>query len=321
MIHRWGKMTVFKYLFVVLMLIYPFLVGQSSYFMSLLVTASVFMIAAMALDLLVGFGGQVSVGNAGFLTVGAYAVAILGDRFELPIWLLIPAAGVITGLIGLIISLPAVRLSGHFLAVATLGFGISLPPIALNWESLTKGASGISVHRSAALSSDLSIFYVIIVATLLVAWMLNNILKSRMGRAFMAIRDSEITAEATGINTFFYKTVMFVISAFFTGIAGGLSAYWVGYISPDNYSMTTSIYLLSMIVVGGLASLPGAIIGAILFTVLPHFTDAYAGMTTMVIGVVLILVIVFRPAGLVSLSDALKRNPKRKEERQHAQVR
>jgi branched-chain amino acid transport system permease protein len=288
---------------VVFMLIFPFLVGNSSYFMSLFVTIYIYMITSMALNLLVGYGGQISIGTAGFLLVGGYTVAIMGSKFALPFWILLLLAGVVSGLMSLIIGLPAIRLKGHFLALATLGFGLSIPYIALYWESLTKGFMGFAVKRPAGLSSDLQFYYVVVVVTVMITWLLINIVKSGMGRAFVAIRDSEVAAQATGINVAFYKIVMFVISAFFTGIAGGLNAYWIKFVSPADFNLSTSFLLLAMIVVGGLASIPGAIIGAVLFTLIPHFTGTFPGITNLVIGIAIVLILLFRPAGIISLLD------------------
>ncbi len=301
---------------VMLMIAYPFMVGQSGYFMTLFVMASIYVISAISLNLLTGYGGQISVGNAGFLTVGAYTAAVLGSTLNVPFWLALPASGIVTAVISLVIGLPAVRLRGHFLAVATLGFGLSVPEIALNWGSVTGGYSGLAVSRPALFSSDLAFFYVIVSMTVAIVWITYNIAQSRLGRAFVAVRDSEVAAAATGINVSFYKTIMFVVSAFFTGIAGGLYAYWVGFVSPNDFTLLASLFLLAMIVVGGLASIPGAIIGAVLLTVIPHYTASYVGVTNLVIGVAVVLVILFRPLGIISLGDLAKtyrarRNDKR----------
>ncbi len=262
----------------------------------------------MSLNLLVGFGGQVSVGHAGFLIIGGYTVAILAATFQLPIWILLPIAGILTGIVGLLIGIPAVRLSGHFLAVATLGFGISIPQIALNWDTVTNGYAGLSVSRPELLSSDLNLFYFIVLVTLIVFWLVKNIVYSVFGRAFIAVRDSEVAAQSIGINVSFYKTIMFAISSFFTGIAGGLYAYWFGFVSPNDFSIMTSLLLLAGIIVGGLASISGAVIGAVFLTVIPHFTDAYIGITNIVIGIALILVIMFKPDGIVHLFNFSKKS-------------
>ncbi|WP_236035073.1 branched-chain amino acid ABC transporter permease [Alkalihalobacterium elongatum] len=294
-------------LLVIFMLIYPLLVGKSNYFLTLFVITCIYIITSMSLNLLIGYGGQISVGHAGFLSIGGYSVAILSTKVGLPFFIILPLAGVITGLIGLLIGLPAVRLKGHFLAVATLGFGLSIPQIALNWSSLTGGYSGIAVAKPSLFSSNFQMFYVVVAITILITWLMYNIVKSRLGRAFIAIRDSEVASQSIGINISFYKTVMFVISAFFTGIAGGLYGYWVGFISPNDFTMVTSFLVLAMIVVGGLASIPGAVVGAILFSVLPHFTDSYVGITNMVIGVAVVAIILFKPEGIVAIFESLKR--------------
>ncbi|MCQ6279531.1 branched-chain amino acid ABC transporter permease [Bacillus sp. EB600] len=273
--------------------------------MTIFVTICIYAMTSMALNLLIGFGGQISVGHAGFLSVGGYSVAILSTKLGLPFIIAFPASGVITAIIGLLIGLPAVRLSGHFLAVVTLGFGISVPLIALNWDSLTGGYSGVSVSRPEWLSSDLQFFYVVAVIIVLSTCLLHNILKGRMGRAFIAIRESEVAAQATGINISFYKTLMFVISAFFTGLAGGLYGYWFGFVSPNDFTVVTSFLLLAMIVVGGLASLPGAMIGAVIFTVIPELTRSFIGATNIMIGAAVVLFILFRPLGFVSLLKLL----------------
>jgi branched-chain amino acid transport system permease protein len=264
----------------------------------------------MALNLLIGYGGQMSVGHAGFLSVGGYATAILSTKLGLPFIFTLPLSGVITAVIGLIIGLPAVRLSGHFLAVITLGFGISIPLLALNWDSLTGGYSGIALFRPEWISSDLSFIYVVTGVTIVCFWMMSNMLKSSFGRAFVAIRESEVAAQATGINLSLYKTLMFMISAFFTGIAGGLYGYWFGFVSPNDFTVMTSFLLLAMIVVGGLASVPGAIIGAVLFTVLPEVTKSFIGITNIIIGIAVVLVILFRPHGLISFIDLTKSRKK-----------
>lgn len=289
-------------LLLLFLLFFPLISGGSGYFLTLAVMVCIYAICAMALNLLVGYGGQISVGNAAFLAVGGYTVAILYNNFNAPIWIALPLAGIVTGIVSIIIGIPSVRLSGPFLSVATLGFGVSVPLIALYWDDLTNGYSGLSVSRPAFLSTDSGFFYVVIVITVIVAWLLVNILKSDMGRTFIAIRDSEIAAQSNGINVAFYKTIMFAISAFFTGIAGGLYSYWVGYVSPNDFTIITSLLILAMIVIGGLASIPGSIIGAVLFTVIPHFTDSFIGITNIIIGIAVVLTILFLPKGLISLT-------------------
>lgn len=296
-----GNKKVWSLLLVLLLLTYPLIIGQSGYFMTIFVMIMIYSIGAMALNLLIGYGGQISVGHAGFLAIGAYTAAILSSKFGFPFLVAFPLAGIVTGLIGLVIGLPAIRLSGQFLAVATLGFGLSIPQLALNWDSLTNGYSGLAISRPSLVASDSQFIYVVILITIFITWLLYNIVKSRMGRAFVAIRESEVAAQATGINLSFYKAVMFVMSAFFTGLAGGLYGYWIGFVSPHDFTMVTSFLLLGMIVVGGLASIPGAIIGAIIFTLIPELTSSFIGLTNLIIGVAIVLIILFLPKGLASI--------------------
>lgn len=266
----------------------------------------IYSVIAVALNIMIGYGGLISIGHAGFLMIGTYTVAILTDRFELPFLIVFVLSGAVTAIVGLIVALSAIKLSGHFLAVVTLGFGISIPVIILNWTSLTNGYSGILVPSPNLLGGRLGLYYFVISCTLLFLWLLYNIVHSSIGRSFIAIRESEIAAKSSGINTTYYKALMFVISSFFTGLAGGLYAYWIGFAGPTDFPVTTSFLLLAMIVVGGMHSFYGPIVGAALFSIIPHFTDQYAGITNIVIGFTLVIVILFRPEGLVTVVDWFK---------------
>ncbi|PLT33492.1 branched-chain amino acid ABC transporter permease [Bacillus sp. V5-8f] len=293
-------------LFIVI-LFYPLIVGGSNYYIIIVNMVAIYAIASLALNLLTGYGGQVSVGHAGFLSIGAYTAAIFSTKLGMPFWIALPISGVVTGIIGFLIGIPAVRLKGHFLAVATLGFGVSIPLIAMKWDKLTGGFAGISVLKPALFSTSFSFFYLVVFATVFLVWIIYNIINSSMGRAFIAIRESEIAATVMGINVPFYKAIMFSVSAFITGLAGGLYVFMVGFISPNDFTVTTSFLILAMIIVGGLASLPGSILGAALMTLLPYMTDKWIGVTNTVIGLVMGLVIIFLPNGLISILQRKKK--------------
>src|SRR5699024_270725 len=190
--------------------------------------------------------------------------------------------------------------------VVTLGFGLSIPVIAMNWNSLTNGYSGILVPRPTLLENKLYLYYFIILSLLIFLTFIYNILKSNIGRVFNAIKESEIADRSSGINTTYYKGMMFVLSSFFPGIAGGLYAYWIGFVGPTDFPVTTSFLLLAMIVVGGMNSFYGPIIGAVLFSVIPHFTDKFMGITNVVIGLTLVIVILIRPNGLATIFKRLR---------------
>jgi len=293
-------------LIIIFLGMYPFIVKQSDYWLTFIVMMGIYALVAVALNIMVGFGGLISIGHAGFLMIGTYTVAILTDRFELPFLLVFILSGVISGFVGFLIALSAIKLSGHFLAVVTLGFGLSIPVIALNWNSLTRGYSGLLVQRPEVLNDKLLLYYFVIISILIFLTLMYNALRSNIGRVFLAVKESEIAARSSGINTTFYKGLMFVLSSFFTGLAGGLYAYWIGFVGPTDFPVTTSFLLLAMIVVGGMNSFYGPIIGAVLFSVIPHFTDKFMGITNVVIGLTLVIVILIRPNGLATIFKRLR---------------
>lgn len=283
--------------------IFPLIVSQSDYWLTFIVMMGIYALVAVALNIMIGYGGLISIGHAGFLMIGTYTVAILTDKFNLPFIMVFLLSGVMAAFVGLLIALSAVKLSGHFLAVVTLGFGLSVPVIAMNWNSLTKGYSGMLVPRPAFLNDKLMLYYFVMISLFIFLTFIYNLLQSNIGRVFQAVKESEIAARSSGINTTYYKGLMFVLSSFFTGIAGGLYAYWIGFVGPTDFPITTSFLLLAMIVVGGMNSFYGPIIGAVLFSIIPHFTDKFTGITNIVIGLTLVIIILIRPNGLVTLSD------------------
>jgi branched-chain amino acid transport system permease protein len=292
--HKWS-------LLLILILLYPIMVGGSNYYIIIVNMVAIYAIASLALNLLTGYGGQVSVGHAGFLSIGAYSAAIFSTKLGITFWIALPLSGLVTGIIGFLIGIPAVRLKGHFLAVATLGFGVSIPLIAMKWDRVTGGFAGLVVKKPALFDTSLSFYYLVVCATVFLAWIIYNIIHSSMGRAFIAIRESEIAATVMGINVPLYKALMFSVSAFITGLAGGLYVFMVGFISPNDFTVTTSFLILAMIIVGGLASLSGSVRGAALMTLLPYMTDRWIGVTNTVIGIAMALVILFLPNGLISV--------------------
>jgi branched-chain amino acid transport system permease protein len=293
-------------IFGALILIVP-VFGPSSYIMYVLNIIGIYAIAAMALNLLTGVGGQISIGHAAFLAIGAYASAIMDLRLGIPFWVSIVLAGLITAVIGFVVGLPAVRLSGHYLAIATLGFGVAIPQIILKWESLTGGYMGLS-PRDPAIGSfifdgEVGFYYIIITVLTLTYWTMRNIMRSRFGRAFFSIRESEVAAQAMGVHLPTYKAFLFAISGFYTGVAGSLYAHSVGFISPYDFSIETSFILLAMVVVGGLASLGGSIAGVAILFLIGQLTNELHGLSAVITGLVLIAVILFFPNGSVGLKD------------------
>lgn len=276
-----------------------FLPGYHLYILSL---AGVWAVAAIGLNLLIGYAGQISIGHAGFVGIGAYVSALLTIKAGLPFWLTLPAAGLVSAVIGLGLGLPALRLSGPYLAIATLGFGAAVAQVLLKWEPVTGGYMGLRPPRPSlgpwTLQSDMALYYLVFSVLTVMTWMAFNLLHSSIGRAWMALRDSELAAQAVGISLARYKTLAFAVSAFYAGVAGSLYAHLVGFISPFDFNLAVSILLVSMIVIGGLASVPGSILGALFLTVIFQLLSGLQDMRSIFYGLALILAAVFLPGGL-----------------------
>jgi branched-chain amino acid transport system permease protein len=265
----------------------------------------IFAIVAVGLNLLTGFSGQVSLGHAAFVVIGSYTSAILTLKVGVSFWLALPAAGLLSGIVGFIVGLPAVRLTGNLLAVATLGFGLAVPELVLKWTKLTNGDTGLNPDRPElfgfSFQNDLFYYYLILLCLAFTLWISNNLLKGKAGRAFQAIRDSEIAATAMGISIVYYKSLVFAISAAFAGIAGSLYAHYVNFISPNDFTILNSFLFFAMVVLGGLGSLPGSILGAVVMTVLEQATGGLQGFSIVLTGAVMVAVVLFFPRGLISL--------------------
>jgi branched-chain amino acid transport system permease protein len=285
----------------------PFVIPN--YYVLQLSQILVFSIALLGLNLLTGFNGQISLGHGAFYAVGAYTVAILLDKTGIPYWVAIPIAGVLSYIVGFLFGLPALRLEGHYLALATFALAVAVPQI-LKYNGLgewTGGVQGISVAQPNApwnlpINSDKWLFYFCFawaIALFIIGW---NLLRGRIGRAIVAIPQHAIAAETMGINTSYYKAVMFGISAMYTGIAGGLGALLAQFVSPDSFYMGLSILFLVGIVVGGAGSIVGALLGAIFIEYVPnvaeHLSKAAPGA---IYGALLIALVYLCPSGIAGL--------------------
>lgn len=289
----------FTFLLAILLIIPAVSEGYAVYLVTL---AVIHIIIAIGLNLLVGHTGQISLGHAGFVAIGAYVSSLLMLKLDLPFALALPAAGLAAGLSGLLVGFPALRLTGPYLAVATLGFGIAIGQTLVRWESVSGGSIGIHPPKPSfgplVLHSETHLYYLTMVIMLFMTIGAVNLTKSKFGRAFIAVRDSDVAAQAVGVNLPLYKTLAFAISAFYAGIGGSLMGHLIGYISPESFSPLASIYFLSMIVIGGLASILGSVLGAILLTALPHFLSGIKNLPLVIYGACLILVVMIEPSGL-----------------------
>jgi branched-chain amino acid transport system permease protein len=277
----------------------------------------VYAIAVLGLILLTGFNGQISLGHGAFFAVGAYTAAILIDRYNWPFWATLPIAAITCFIAGYLFGLPALRLEGHYLALATFALAIAVPQILKyrHLEDFTHGVQGINIFKAdppfkLPLSSDQWMYLVVLAVAIIMFWVARNLLASRTGRAMRAIRDHSMAAGTMGINVAHYKTVTFGISAVYTGIAGALHAIIFEFVSPDSFRFELSIAFLVGAVVGGIASLPGAVIGGIFVQVIEKYADALtkqiAGAVHLPIelepwtiyGIVLIVLMYIMPMGI-----------------------
>lgn len=253
----------------------------SDYRLFLVSTMIIAAIAVLGLNLLTGFNGQISLGHGAFYAVGAYTAAILMDKLNMPYYATLPCAAVVCFAVGYLFGLPALKLEGHYLALATFALALAVPQILkYKWlEDLTGGVQGIvllkpEVPFNLPLSEDQWLYYYCLFVMIVLYWAANNMLNSRSGRAMMAIRDYAIAADTMGINTALYKTVTFGISAAYTGIAGALSASAIAFVAPDSFNIFLSIKFLIGLVVGGIGSLAGSVVGGIFYVLVDNSAQA-----------------------------------------------
>lgn len=285
--------------FLTLLALLPRLVP--GYLIFTLTQVAIFAIIAVGLNLLVGYAGQISLGHAGFVAIGAYAAGLLGAKAHAPWELALLGAGVVAAAFGFLVGIPALRLTGPYLTIATLGFGIAVNQVLTNWEGLSGGRTGLFLPKLAIGSRRLAegdIYYLAVTVAILMTWIAFNLVRSHIGRAFVAIRDSDIAAEVAGVNLTVYKTLAFAVSAFYAGVGGALLAYVLGYLEPQLFTLFDSITYFSMIVVGGLGTIPGAILGATVLTVLPQQIAGLKQWLPIVYGAVIIVVMTVEPFGL-----------------------
>ena len=264
----------------------------------------IYAIALLGLNMLTGYNGQISLGHGAFYALGAYVAAIMMDQWQIGYMWTIPAAAVVCLVAGFLFGLPALRLEGLYLALATFSLALAAPQILKYFESWTGGSQGLVLSKPEAplglpLNPDQWLYFFTLAVLLLLFWLAINLLRGRIGRAMVAIRDNHISAQAMGINTPLYKSLTFGVSAAYTGVAGALSASAIAYVAPDSFNVFLSITLLIGVVIGGLASVSGAIYGAIFIQFVPNWAqDISKAAPWAIFGVFLILVVYFMPFGI-----------------------
>lgn len=311
-------------LFILGLIVAPF--ATDPYVIYLINLSCVATVAALGLNLLTGFTGQISLGHAAFFAIGAYCTAILASEMRMPYWVCLPASGFFAAFTGLLVGIPCLRLKGLYLAMATMSFGVVVEYVVITWEGVTKGVRGIGIPTPKVLGypldSNEKLYYFLLAVTALAIVAATNLVRTRIGRAFIAIRDRDIAAEVMGVNLTKYKVMAFAIGSFYAGVAGGLYAYLMHYIHPEHFTFLLSVQYLAIIIVGGLGSILGSVFGAVFITIIPEFIKGLADLLTLAIpalqdkyddgwniaafGLLIMLFLIFEPKGLFGIWIRIK---------------
>lgn len=287
------------------------LVVQSEYILNVAVLCGIYIILTSGLNITNGYTGLFSFGHAAFYGIGAYTAGILATRYATPFWLTLPLGGIVAGLFGLAIALPTLRLRGIFLALITIGFQEIVFLVTLNWIALTRGPMGIPGIPPPAIWGHVfrrnhDYYYLILALVILILFLISRIIDSRLGRAFVAIREDEVAAQAVGIATFPTKVLAFVIATILAGLAGAFFAHHARFISADSFQLDETFVILTMLIVGGMGTLIGPVIGAIFLVILPEASRFLVEYREVVYGLILIGVILFRPEGIAGIPGIIR---------------
>ena len=290
------------WLVIALLLVLPFVL-PNSFYLDLAVRMAINAVIVLGLNLLIGFAGQISLGHAGFLGIGAYASAVLPTHFGWHPLLAMGAGAVATGLLAALVARPIFKLKGHYLAMATLGLGIIINIALRNEAQWTGGPDGMPVPAMGLfgfeLSNDKQWYWVVAGVLAVSVWASLNLIDSPFGRALRALHGSEVASQVVGVDVVRYKVAIFVLSAVFASLMGSITAHYVGFVSPNFADFFHSIELVTMVVIGGMASVYGSLVGAVLLTALPQALASFEGWETVAFGGILMLCMIFLPKGLV----------------------
>jgi branched-chain amino acid transport system permease protein len=310
-------------LFFLFLLILPFVADAYVLYVANLIGFAI--IGAVGLNILTGFTGQISLGHAAFVGVGGYTAAILITHFDFSFWLALPCAGVVAAAAGLIIGIPSLRVKGLYLCMATLAAQFIFEFIFIHWESMTRGTRGINVPAPVlgnfALDTEKRFYFLTLVMVFIAVAFARNLIRSRVGRAFVAIRDRDLAAEIMGISLFRYKLTAFAISSFYAGVAGALWVNFMRIVTPEQFPFHLSIQYLAMVIVGGMGSVLGSIFGAIFMILTPEVLNVLSAalskmvpvmgqlfipLKEVVFGAFIVLFLIFEPRGLAEIWRRIK---------------
>jgi branched-chain amino acid transport system permease protein len=301
-----GLHTIAKLAIVLFLLLLP--LGLGNYGRYMVAVVMIYGLVALSLNILTGIGGQISIGHAGFWALGAYASGLAVVKLGAPFLLAVLFGGIVAGAFGVLVALPALRVQGHYLAIATLGFALFVQQVLFEWDSLTGGREGLFVPRPSllgiVLKSDFGYDYLLIAIFLLFAWMTGNFACSHTGRSLAALRMSSVAAECCGIVRSRQIILAFAVSAFYTGISGALYGHLLGHLSAETFSLSVSLAFLTMAVIGGLHSRAGALLGAAFLALAPEVLRQFRDLEVIMYGAILVLCVQLLPGGLISIVDA-----------------
>jgi branched-chain amino acid transport system permease protein len=290
------------YIVIAILLVLPFVL-PNSFYLDLVIRMAINAVIVLGLNLLIGFAGQISLGHAGFLGIGAYASAVLPTHFGWHPLLAMGAGAAVTGALAALVARPIFKLKGHYLAMATLGLGIIINIALRNEAQWTGGPDGMAVPAMGLfgfdLTNDKQWYWVVALLLSVSVWASLNLIDSPFGRALRALHGSEVASQVVGVDVVRYKVAIFVMSAVFASIMGSVTAHYVGFVSPNFADFFHSIELVTMVVIGGMASVYGSLVGAVLLTALPQALATFEGWETVVFGAILMLSMIFMPKGLV----------------------
>ncbi len=275
----------------------------------LLATAIVYFLVALSFNVLTGLGGQISIGHAAFWALGAYGGALATTRYGLPFPLAVLAGSSLAAVAGAVVALPALRVRGHYLAIATLAFAILVQQVLFEWESLTGGRQGLGVPRAElfgySFAEDKAYIYLLLAVAVFFAWITENFRRSHTGQGLLMLKASPIAAQMAGVPRARNIIVAFSFSAFLTGTSGALYAHLIGFLSTEAFTISVSLAFLTMAVIGGLNSYMGAILGALYLTLAPEVFRQFEDAQMILYGIALVLCMRFLPGGLASLPAVL----------------
>ncbi|MFX4263435.1 branched-chain amino acid ABC transporter permease [Pelotomaculum propionicicum] len=269
------------------------------YYNQVLTTMGIFLIAALGLHLITGVTGQFSFGHAAFLSIGAYSSALMSIYLHTPFLLNMLAGGLMAALFGILLGIPSMRLTGDYLGITTLGFGEIVRIVFINTK-ITGGAMGLGGIPK---ETNIALVYLLVVLTVFSLYRIQN---SRFGRALVAIREDEIAAETMGINVYWYKIKAFAVGTFFAGVSGALFAHMMQYLNPSDFGFARSFDILNFVVLGGLGSIPGTILGTAVLSLAPEFLRFVKEYRMLIYGALMILMMIFRPYGLLGNVDLVR---------------